>query len=210
MRTIGIIPIKSKSTRFPGKNFSDFNGKTLIVNTLEKMLKHIDTVFISTDDPISVTDMLKIYGYTTKEKFDLTDDIESGIYVLFRDEKLCQPDTPTDDVIHDLIKKLSFFDEDYIIALCQVTSPLWKPHTLRYAIHRHECYKYEKTIISVSPDYKPNGCFYIFTKSKFLKYQQIYAPDLYLVVFDWKQCADIDYAYQLFIAEAIARGDYDD
>ena len=210
MRSFGVIPVKSESTRFPEKNFSEFNEKTLIVNTLEKMLKHIDTIFISTDDPDRVRAMLELHGHKPKTASDLTDNLESGTYVLYRSKDLCKPDTPADDVIFNITEYLNFFFEDYVIVLCQVTSPNWKSHMLKYALYKHEQFKYKKTIVSVSPDYKPNGCFYIFTKSKFLEYQRIYTPDLYLVVLDWKQSTDINYIHQLFIAEALSKGDYDE
>lgn len=212
MRTFGLIPLKSESTRFQGKNFSDLNGKPLIVNTLEKILTCLDTVFISTDDPERMSFILKTYNYKPKEYSEIyaKDNIESGIYIILRSSESCRPDSPTEVVVNELIDYLRFFVEDYSIVLCQVTSPNWESHVIKYALHKHEYYKYEKTIISVSPDYKPNGCFYIFNKSKFLKYHKIYSPDLYLVLLDWRQCTDIDYEYQLRIAEALDKGDYDE
>ena len=33
---------------------------------------------------------------------------------------------------------------------------------------------------------------------------------MYLVDLPWKESADIDFEYQLYIAEAIARGNYDE
>lgn len=205
MRTFGIIPVKSESIRFPDKNFSDFNGKPLIVNTLEKMIEYIDSIFISTDNPSRVKEILDIHNIRVNKPI-LDSKIENGVYIILRSKDLCKPETPTDDVIYDLIKRIDL-KEDYIIVLCQVTSPNLKPYTLKHALE--ECSSFpDETIISVSPDYKPNGCFYIFTKYKFLRYQHIYAPNLYLVVLDWEQSADIDYAYQLFIAEAIKEGNY--
>ncbi len=212
MRTFGIIPVKKDSTRFPEKNFYELCGKPLIVNTIEKMLKYIDTIFISTDDPDRVKCIVESNGHKTNGDSDINYKIDPGIYIIKRSKELCKPETPTDDVIYNLIEQLSFFDEDYTIVLCQVTSPNWSSHKLIYALEKHKSYEHKlnKTVISVNPDYKPNGCFYIFTKSKFMKYQYIYTPDLYLVVMDWKESSDIDFMYQLFISEALKKGDYDE
>lgn len=212
MRTFGLIPLKSESKRFPGKNFSVLNGKSLIVNTLKKMLGSIDTVFILTDDPERISFILKMHEYKPKEYSEIytKENIESGIYIVPRSKESCNSFAQTENVVDEFINYIRFFDEDYTIVICQVTSPNWESHVLKYALHKHDYYKYEKTIISVSPDYKPNGCFYIFTKNKFLKYRKIYSPDLYLVLLDWKQCTDIDYEYQLRIAEALDKGDCDE
>ncbi len=215
MKTIGIIPVKTQSTRFPGKNFSEFNEKTLLTNTIEKMLHHVDTIIISTDDTDKVKNIIDCFIPSMQPSIftepNGIKELKKGIYILHRNKELCTPETPTDDVICNIIiNKLGFIKEDYTIALCQVTSPNWESRVLGYALERHESFNYEKTIISVSPDYRPNGCFYIFTKNKFMEYQHIYAPDLYLVVLDWKQCADIDYRHDLYIAEAVSKGEYDD
>jgi len=190
MRTIGIIPVRSRSRRFPGKNFSSFNGTTLIENTIAKLRKaRIDDIIISTDA------IQKVIGLP--------------VMVMERPKELAQDDSKVEDVILDVIKKIQAPpDEDYIIVLAQVTSPNWSPHSLLYAINKLEDKKVD-SVISVSPDYKPNGCFYIIKKSTFLSSKKIYSPNMYLVMLDWNEATDIDYEYQLYIAETIARGNYD-
>ncbi len=191
MKTIAIIPVRSGSKRFPGKNFSKFNNTTLIENTIAKLQKaKIDDIIISTD---------------TIQKV-----ISLPVMVMERPKELAQDDSKIEDVIFDIIEKLQYPpEEDYIIVLAQVTSPNWSPHSLIYAINRLEDKKVD-SVVSVSPDFKPNGCFYVIKKSTFLLYKKLYLPNMYLVDLSWKESADIDFEYQLYIAEAIARGNIDE
>ena len=36
---VAIIPARGNSKRIPGKNYKKFNGKPIIVNTIEKIIK---------------------------------------------------------------------------------------------------------------------------------------------------------------------------
>jgi len=190
MKTIGIIPVRSGSKRFPGKNFSAFNETTLIENTIAKLRKaKIDDIIISTDAIQKV--------------------IHLPVMVMERPKELAQDDSKIEDVILDIIEKLQYPpEEDYIIVLAQVTSPNWSPHSLIYAINRLEDKKVD-SVVSVSPNFQPNGCFYVIKKSTFLLHKKLYLPNMYLVDLNWNESIDIDFEYQLYIAEAIARGNYD-
>ena len=190
MKAIGIIPVRSGSKRFPGKNFSLFNKTTLIENTIAKLRKaRIDDIIISTDVIAKV--------------------IHLPVMVMERPSELAQDESKVEDVILDVIEKLQYPpEEDYIIVLTQVTSPSWSPHHLLYAINILENKKVD-SVISVSPDYKPNGAFYVIKKSTFLLHKKLYLPNMYLVDLKWDESIDIDFEYQLYIAEAIARGNYD-
>lgn len=191
MKTIAIIPIRDGSKRFPGKNFSSFNGTTLIENTIAKLRKaRVDDIVISTDAIQKV--------------------ISLPVMVMERPKELAQDDSKIEDVILDVIEKLQYPpDEDYIIILAQVTSPNWSPHSLKYAISKLDSKKVD-SVVSVSPDYKPNGCFYVIKKSTFLLHKKLYLPNMYLVDLNWKESTDIDFEYQLYIAEAIAKKNIDD
>ena len=52
MKTIGIIPARYASTRFPGKPLVDINGKTMIRRVYEQCVKtpELDEVLVATDD----------------------------------------------------------------------------------------------------------------------------------------------------------------
>ncbi len=198
MKTIAIIPVRSGSKRFPGKNFAKFCDTTLIENTIDKLRKaKIDDIIISSDN---VTKAIKslILIYSNLAFFD-------------RPDNLAKDDSKVEDAIIDTIKRLEVtreMPEDYIIVLAQVTSPNWSPHRLIYAIHKLEEKKVD-SVISISPDLKPNGAFYVFKKSTFLASKKIYSPNMYLIQLDWDENTDIDYEYQWCIAQTIARGNYD-
>lgn len=198
MRTIAIIPVRSGSKRFPGKNFSLFNDTTLIYNTVNKLVKaRVNEIIISTDVPEKVRSIL----ITPPAAFN-------QLYVYERPEELAQDNSKIEDVILDVIEK-NQSDEDYIIVLAQVTSPNWSSHSLIYAINRLEDKKVD-SVVSVSPDFKPNGCFYVIKKSTFLLYKKLYLSNMYLIDLSWKESTDIDFEYQLHIAEAISKGNIDE
>jgi len=54
MRFVGIIPVRYKSTRFPGKPLVDIAGKTMLQRVYEQCLKckALDKVVIATDDEL--------------------------------------------------------------------------------------------------------------------------------------------------------------
>lgn len=192
LKIYGLIPLKSTSTRFPGKNFSKFCNTTLLDNTIKKLYDNVDYIFISTDIPNLI-----------ENKHD------TKIFIVPRPGEFVTPDSTQDSVVKDFIDQIDRMNnDDYIIILCQVTSPNWSSHRLKYAINKLK--QHNKTIISVSENYHPNGCFYIFTKDMFLEHNSIYNHDdgIYLISIPSHESIDIDYEYQLRIAEAIQRGDY--
>ncbi len=71
MKTVVIIPIKSKSTRVPGKNFKKINGKPLFQHTLEKVKKcNFDEIYVDTDSKL-------IKRYCHKKKINVIDRLKS-------------------------------------------------------------------------------------------------------------------------------------
>ncbi len=52
MKSIGIIPVRYNSSRFPGKALVDINGKTMVQRVYEQSIKSklLDEVWIATDD----------------------------------------------------------------------------------------------------------------------------------------------------------------
>ena len=48
---VAIVPARANSKRIPGKNIKKFNGKPIIVNTIEKLKKSkiFDRIIVSTD-----------------------------------------------------------------------------------------------------------------------------------------------------------------
>lgn len=196
MSKIGLIPIRTGSKRFPEKNFSYFLDTTLIKNTVDKMIKAgIEKIYISTDD------------FEFVKNFAVINKFKDKVLIFQRPSELASDEATTDSVVKDFIYQIGINYDDTII-MCQVTSPNWSAHRLIYALHRLE--EKNKVVISVSPDFQPNGCFYVFTRYQFDKTQSILNNDLYLVVLNWSESADIDYKHQLKIAEAVATNSKDE
>jgi len=63
MKVIGIIPVRYKSTRFPGKAMVDIKGKSMVQRVLEqaKKAKGLDKVLVATDETI-IFDHIKEIG----------------------------------------------------------------------------------------------------------------------------------------------------
>jgi CMP-N-acetylneuraminic acid synthetase len=191
MEIMGLIPIRSGSKRFLDKNFSNFCGTTLIDYTIKRMISAGITeknITISTDVPDRI-----------KSRYIVN--------VKIRPDELAKDDSTADSVVGHFINNYQISD-DYIIVMCQVTSPTWLPHNLTSAINIFD--QVNKPVISVSPNYQPNGAFYIFKKTHYLQHNSIYIHDsgIYLFKLLWKESVDIDYPYQHSIAEAIKKGDY--
>lgn len=61
IKTIGFIPARYASTRFPGKPLIDLGGKTMIQRVYEQALKAIDIVYVATDDT-KIQNTVKAFG----------------------------------------------------------------------------------------------------------------------------------------------------
>lgn len=195
-KVIAIIPVKSDSKRFLDKNFKEISrGIPLIINTLDKLFKcgQVDEVYISTDDVKRVHDIVS----TTPR---LSDYVLSNIQIVKRPANLVG-DAKLEDVVKNVYKEHMDTSQSYTFVLTQITSPLWNYNELTHAILKHK--EITLPIISVSPNYHPNGCFYIINSSDLFNTDSFYTNNIYLKVLSWKQSIDIDYEYQLYIAKAI-------
>ncbi len=119
---IAIIPIKHNSVRVPGKNFRNFNGNPLYVFIVNIVLKskYITEVIIDTNSQI-VKDGINIY-FKGNNKITVYD----------RPEYLCSGDTPMNDVLINVITKLSLKADFYVQT--HTTNPLLTTETLDNAI----------------------------------------------------------------------------
>lgn len=153
-KRLAIIPAKIFSRRIPGKNFKKFNGKPIILYTLNNLIKTnlFDKIHISTD-----------YENIIKIIKDLNVDID-----FFRKKSLCRGNVGLHEVIKWTIeeyKKLNFnFDT---ICLAYPTSPL-----LDHKDYINACKFFERKnkypLISVGK-YRPSLDEALISKSRFLK-----------------------------------------
>lgn len=205
MKKVAMIPLKSDSVRFPDKNFKSINGKPLIINTIDKLNEaNIDTIIISTDSAQRTNSILetKNIDYHTSNVIYMHDRLHN-----------LMGDTKTELVVHDITKEIDadkgihLNNKDYIIVLTQVTSPLWNPSKLKLALYKLDTTDAD-SVISVSPDYMPNGCFYVFRKSTFLQSNKIFTDKSFLITMPWEESVDIDFEHELSISNALTRGNY--
>ncbi len=194
-RRFAVIPAKTHSRRFRGKNFRTFGDISLVLHCARKLLPFVEAVYVSTDEPKWLIEELKVKG---------TDQEQEYIIPLLRPGNLCRDDTNTEAVLLHAIDHVHPRVQ-YCLVLAQATSPLWQPETLARAIETFER-ETPPALISVNPAYQPNGCFYLLDKDKFAVNKHIFASDAHLYTMSWGESIDIDYAYQYTVATAIAKG----
>jgi len=106
-----IIPARGGSKRLPGKNIKELNGKPLMAYSIEYAQKHIKgDLVVSTEDE-KIAQIAQQYGAE----------------VLIRPAHLAQDDTPTTDVLREVL--LSVEKEYDFVVLLQPTNPL-RPENL--------------------------------------------------------------------------------
>ncbi|MFA5292239.1 MAG: acylneuraminate cytidylyltransferase family protein [Phycisphaerae bacterium] len=112
MKVISIITARGGSKGLPGKNIKSFGGKPLIGWTVEqaKGSSYIDDIVVSTD----AREIAAV-----AEKF-------GGRVPFLRPESLAQDDTPSIDVVINLLKQLEQTEKNLpdFVVLLQPTSPL--------------------------------------------------------------------------------------
>ncbi len=145
---LGVIPARGKSKRLPKKNILSLYGKPLIYYTIEaaKNSCKLDRFIVSTEDD----NIAKI-----SESF--------GAKVLPRPQTLALDNTPTEDVILDVIEQLKNKEEylPKVIVLLQPTSPLRTSQDIDIAIEMFLSSK-SKSLISVTEyDHSPYWAFSI-------------------------------------------------
>jgi CMP-N-acetylneuraminic acid synthetase len=194
---IGVIPAKKTSRRFPRKNFMTFQHTTLLAHATRKLREVCDLVVISTDDVEAVREALR----------DCQDVPARPLEIRERSPDLAQDDTPTEAVVLDVLAHLNIADGWVVVS--QVTSPLWTPEQLRTALKElnqiESRYGDWNHLVSVNPAYQPNGCFYVTTIQTLKHTGTLFGPRTMLFPMGWSDSIDIDYPYQLDIAESVLR-----
>jgi CMP-N-acetylneuraminic acid synthetase len=216
-----IIPIKHNSTRVPGKNFRIMNGKPLyfyIINTLLQV-EEISEIVIDTNSEIIFRDIPKLFP---GERIKLYE----------RPEHLWPGDTPTNDLLINVIKSMNL-DSDYYLQT-HVTNPLLKVDTIKKAINtfldknddyeslfsvkthhtrfydhhgkdmNHNRFKLIPTQ-DLDPIYEENSCIYIFTKDLLEKYKARIGEKALLFPMSDLESQDIDWEEDFLITETLMK-----
>ena len=217
-----IIPIKHNSSRVPGKNFRNMNGKPLyfyIINTLLQV-EEINEIVIDTNSDIIFSDVPTLFNGNSKIKLHR------------RPEHLCPGDTPTNDILVNVINSMNL-DSDYYLQT-HVTNPLLKVVTIKNAINtflsqkesyeslfsvkthhtrfydcngndmNHNRFKLIPTQ-DLDPIYEENSCIYIFTKGLLDKYKARIGEKALLFPMSDIESQDIDWEEDFKITEILMK-----
>ena len=130
-RILVIIPARAGSKRIKGKNTKPFNGIPLVEYSIKYAQRNIGgDIIISTDD--------KQIGSIAEQH---------NVPILWRNESLTQDQTPTNDVIKDVIERV---EKSYdFVVLLQPTNPLRPKKMFKEAIKLLE-EKKSDSLITVS------------------------------------------------------------
>lgn len=137
MKYVAVIPARGGSKRLPGKNIKDFCGKPLIYYSIIRAIqcKHIDAVYVSTDD-------FEIAEVANKH----------GAKVIIRPDDISTGTATTTSVLSHALKELNnsgFFPE--AVVTLQATNPLRKSDLIENAIKIFETKKDSvDSVVSVS------------------------------------------------------------
>lgn len=96
-------------------------------------------------------------------------------------------------------------DQDYFVLL-QPTSPIRSQETLTRAKARFDRGDIP-ALVSVNPDFQPNGSFYFCRTDVFLKEKTFFPQGCHFWMCSAEESCDINMPYDFRIAEAVARGD---
>jgi len=202
---IAIIPVKERSRRFPGKNFSPFMGTNLILHAVNKLLQipNIETIYISTDVPDKVEAAITALGSG-----------KARVIIGRRPAYLAEDTTPSDAVVSHV---LDVTKREGVFVYTQITTPNWTVPELKRALDlfRNKAKWHDEddkgfgSLVSVGPGYRPNGAFYITTTALFKEAgNKLYHPKTHLFTMPTAHSVDINHEWDLRIAEALARQDY--
>ena len=225
MKICAILPIKHNSTRVPGKNYRDFNGKPLFMHILNTLLDCdvINNIVIDTNSD-TIKDLLKKH-YKNNQKITLYN----------RPEHLWDGSIPMNIILENVINDLKL-DADYFFQT-HTTNPLLTEKTINDAIKTFliknkegfdslfsvkqwntRLYKTNETnnVIAVNhnpneliptqdlePLYEENSCMYLFNKNNLLKKKHRIGYKPYMYIMDDIESSDIDIETDFTIAECL-------
>jgi len=116
LKTIGVIPVRMASSRFPGKPLAKINGKPMLQHIYEscKKCKSLDELYVATPD---------------KEIIDFCDTIKAKCILTSKEHERAS------DRVEEAVERLESFNKKYdIIVMIQGDEPLVTPEMIDKAI----------------------------------------------------------------------------
>lgn len=186
-----IILARQGSKRCPEKNIKEFEGgRTLIDECIRKAryLKPME-IILSTD--------IDWYADRYKGSHD--------VKVFERPMELRGDSVTSEAVVMNWMRThgLGFTDD---ICMMQATTPCMKVDTLLMAKDMFMATGAD-SVISVNPQFKPNGAFYFVGGNEFMANGTWWCPKTALYRMSWEESVDIDWPWDFRIAQAVNRKD---
>ena len=223
MSICAILPIKHKSSRIPGKNYRDFNGKPLFTVILDTLIKCniFNEIIIDTNSEI-VKDIVN------------SDYKNYSIRIYDRPEHLWDGDIPMNIILENVILSSKLNYDLYLQT--HTTNPLLSKETILDSVKTFRLKEKEEydSLFSVKklqtrlyrnendkvialnhnpnellptqdlePLYEENSCIFIFKKDILIKKKHRIGYKPYMYVMDDIQSSDIDIETDFIIAESL-------
>ncbi len=223
------IPARGGSKRIPEKNLQLLNGKPLISYTIKSaMQSHVfDRIIVSSDDERILKLSRELMAGIDQRPENLSDDTIKAVDVVmeylirtkaereFKYVALMLPTCPF-KTVDDIKNAVKLFEKqgDSSGSLITVTSYDFPPQLALTFLNKSSCKlamrepaQYLKTTRSqdISKTYHPNGALYITSIIKFLKEKTFFTEPLFGYCMPEERSFDIDYTYQLKIADSYMR-----
>lgn len=226
MKITAIIPIKHKSTRVPGKNFRNMNGKPLFYYIIKTLLnvKYINDIVIDTNSKVIFEKVPELFK-----------DHLHRITIYNRPKHLWPGNTPTNDLLLNVINDLQLNSDLYLQT--HVTNPLLKASTIEksiveflnkkdkyeslFSVKTHHTRFYDmngrdmnhnrfKLIPTqdLDPIYEENSCIYIFSKKILEKYKARIGNKALLFPMSDIESQDIDWEEDFIMTEMLMKTFY--
>ncbi len=215
-KIIALMPLKANSSRVPGKNFKELEGKPLFRWMLDKLLasSHIDQVVINTD------------AQTELEQAGLPDN--NKLFIRNRKQELCGDEVSMNLVLADDIANT---DADMYL-MTHTTNPFISLSTINTAIEELTNHKTADSLFTVNrmqtrfydqqcqainhdpdnliptqdlePWFEENSCMYLFSKESFEKTAARIGESPMMFETNKLESVDIDEPQDWQLAEALA------
>lgn len=211
-KVTAIVPIKEHSSRLPGKNFKDFNGRPLyhwILDTLESV-KEIDQIIINTDADEVIQNVPERFDVEISVRPDylLDDEVTTNIiqYEIDRTESdyylhtYCTCPLLTAETISDAIRE--FVGSDSYDSLLPVTKHQKRFYDADFNPINHIPYDLSPSQ-DISPVYEDNSVLFAYTEETFEKTGHRIGESPLPFEIDEREAIEIDYISEFVLAETL-------
>lgn len=223
--TVCLILARGGSKRVPRKNVRELNGKPLVCYTFEAAVTSecFSEIVISTDDP-EVEKLATEYGITVDNRpeslagdkiraVEVVDEyLNRNKHLSYKHVAMLLPTCPFRNA-EDIKNAFEIYNtHSGALPLMAVTQYDFPPQlavsaidgTHKLEMREPEAYAATTRTQSIQPLFHPNGAIYISSVETYLKRKTFFQPEMLSYAMPAERSFDIDYPYQLKIAEIMA------